>query len=282
MRVRLLLWGALAAAALLPARGFAQESVLPPDLCASLPQVTDQSALLDVLRGAPDFFAKTGKNSYRLKVDLREIPDAVAFDIIDDAAQKGWGAVDFVADPGFQGECAFYLRAATLRLIDEAFVVDLTTPLSGVDELGNPFWMKAMILGRRQAALVFEQDHVSYFNARAKRMMAFLRSVRIKVRRTEEGGSPVVYLDDLRGLSVQTGFPFGWENIERIRLAERRLYSWVLGQWRSGEPVVPLTRKQQGGKEPLLVKPFQSSRGLMRTSQSLGALRRLADDPGRW
>jgi len=263
----------------------AEESVVPAGLCRTLPRVEDQAALLTVLQGAPDFFENTGKNSYRLKVDLREIPRAVAFDLLDKTAAKNWGAVEFVSDPGFRGECGFFIREATLRAIDETFVLELAMPLSGQTDERKPFWMKAMILGRSQVALVFAQSQVTYHNGRSKRNFSFSRSVRMNVRTMTEGGALVRYLNGIQNLSVQTGFPFGWETVERIRLRGGTFSSWVLGKWRKGSDIIPVSRKAQDPMRSLLVKPFadgipRSRQALMRRSASLDMLRRVSHNPG--
>lgn len=232
---------ALAAAAFV-SPAFAADSVLPPDACKTFPAVRDIESLRAVLRAAPHFFKQVEKNRYRLIVPLVEIPEEAGVSIMDRTSDKGWSGVQFVADPQFRGQCAFYIRASTLKVLDEKFLLDLATPLSVTDQSGKTSTMLTMVLGRNQVSLYYNLKRTKYYNPRAKRTLSYKQRVYFGVTVAPKNGGQEIYLEDINGLSVNTGFPFGWESIAKIRLKQGRLHSWVLGKWRGGDPAIPIRR----------------------------------------
>jgi len=256
--------------------GASDGSVLPPGLCERLPEISDPDELRDVLRAAPQFFKKGTDGVYRPIVSIRSVPRSVAVEILDNAAAKGRGGIEFVSDAGFRGDCAFYVRSDVVEVLDEVFYLNLATTLSGVDTDRRSFRMKAMILGRNQVSFVYPRK-VRYENREIGRTFSLGRSVGFKVKVEGGGSSETIYLNDARNLEVQTGFPFGWEKLERIRQQGGQLHSYVLGKWRGGRKVEPI-RRHETVAAGFHARGFGRS-GVWRGSAVLGRLRALPSAP---
>lgn len=275
---------------LLPAFGLAEaSSILPKDLCDTLPPIADQETLQQVLRTAPHLFTQRADGAYSTRVPLRKVPRAVAIDLIAGAASRGWSGIDFVSDPGFQRTCAYFLDRDVIEALDTVFNMGLSTPFSGVSTGGDPFQMTSMVLGSGQLAMRYDHRRVRYKHGETGRTLSALNSLYFKINVVQEGGETVKYLQDIKNLGVHTGFPFGWESVGKIRKRGGVDHSWVLGKWRGGTPSVAITRRPAPdlwdspmGSASVMLAPAEDlalsarPQGLLKPSASLDALRTLS------
>ncbi|MFC1679781.1 hypothetical protein ACFL2T_06175 [Elusimicrobiota bacterium] len=263
----------------------AEASVLPEGLCAALPPVTDENILQDVLDTAPHLFKEVSYRVYQLSVPVRAIPEDLGVEILEGARVKGWTAIDFISDAGFRGECAYYLSEATIKALDDNFTMHMATPFSGQTTDRKTFRMRAMVLGRSQLSMRYARNRTRYYNSRSKRTLSLKRTVHFDIQVSDQSGERIQYLDNVRNMEVQTGFPFGWEPIERIRKREGKVHSWVLGKWRGGAAALPIGRKDPAALEVPCARyeaPVISHEALLRTSPTFGALQRLSASPALW
>ena len=205
-------------------------SLMPHGFCESLPLVTDPAVLAEIQAAEPRFAA-----------DLRDMTPEAAVRILDEAGARRYSAMDFMGDPGFLSGCLYYLGPETLAAVDRTFVMDLATPLSGSSTGSGPFRMRFMLVGQSRLAMVYERDAIRYYNARADRMMGVGRTVHFTIRRDSDRG--IVSLADIRNLQVDTGFPFGWEDIEVVRQRAGHVETYVLHTWHEGARSSPIVRR---------------------------------------
>lgn len=215
-------------------------SLFPEGYCRETSPVTNQASLAAIAQVFPDYVMNTG-GYLTEKVPLREIPVEKAVEIMAKASDRRYGLADFLTDPEFRATCVYYFSAATLASVYEKFDIDIATPLQGTDEDDKPFHMTAMVVGQSKLGVLFDRDRVTYYNEHSDRTLSFRRTVYVDPVLSADGS--IKYLSRIRNLSVQTGFPYGWENIEALRQMNGKVQTYVLGKWRSSTPVVPIAQR---------------------------------------
>ncbi|MBI5623853.1 MAG: hypothetical protein HY924_08750 [Elusimicrobia bacterium] len=200
----------------------------------------DQASLASLRQVFPDY-VRSSDGILTPAVEVRELSKEAAIGLMAESSRRSFGILDFLTDVEFRSECVYYFSAETLRTVYELYDMDLGTPLAGTDENGQPFRMTAMVAGRGRVGLLYDRERVTYFNSRSRRKLSFRRAVHIDLSLTSDGA--VKLLSRINGLSVDTGFPYGWEDVEAMRQVGGKVQSYVLGKWRSPSAVIPIAQR---------------------------------------
>ncbi|MBI4679194.1 MAG: hypothetical protein HY748_16585 [Elusimicrobia bacterium] len=215
-------------------------SLFPEGYCRDTAPLVNQAALGVVAQIFPAYVDNVA-GSLAGAVPLREIPKDKALALMAESSLRRYGIADFLTDAEFRGDCVYYLGEDTLKAVYDAFEMNIATPLAGLDRDEHPFRMTAMVVGRDKVGLLYDRERVTYYNERSRRTLSFRQKVFLDLGLSEDGS--VKYLDRINGLSVDTGFPYGWESIEAMRQTGGKVQSYVLGKWRSPTPVHPIAQR---------------------------------------
>ncbi|MFA6318002.1 MAG: hypothetical protein WC943_11330 [Elusimicrobiota bacterium] len=227
------------------------DSIFPQGYCRDSAPIADQASLQAIRQVFPDDVKAVG-NTLVPAVPLRELSRDAALSLMAESSKRLYGVADFLTDPEFRSECVYYLGAEALKAVHEVYDMDLGTPLGGVDQNNQPYSMLVMIVGQGKVGLLYDRERVTYFNKRARRTLSFRKNVYLDLSLSDDCG--IKFLNRIRGLSVDTGFPYGWENIEAMRQTSGRVQSYVLGKWRSPTPVIPIAMRSAVNAEVMTAK----------------------------
>ncbi|MDD5656475.1 MAG: hypothetical protein PHF00_04375 [Elusimicrobia bacterium] len=190
---------------------------------------------------------------------VREISSEEAVNLIGEASRRKLNSLQFLADPGFASGCVYNIGPAALEAIDNAFIMDLATPLSGKATNGQVFRMKSMVLGRSKLKMTYDRDRVEYYNKRSDRTLGLGRTVSMEVLVSLD--EKTIWLNNVQKLQVST--LIGWYDVERVRQSDGRIESYVRNDWREGIPATAIVRRAAASAARIAVWPAMPSLELL-------------------
>lgn len=257
------------------------DSVFEEGYCRDSAALDDQASLA-LIRSVSPHLVKEVNGKLEGAVPLREISKEKALQLMAGSESRRHGIIDFLLDSEFGAGCVYYLGAETLRVVNEKFDLDLTTPIKGWDENSKAFNMTAMIVGQSRLVITYDRSRIRYYSEKNRRKLSINGAIRMTMGLTTEDNRPVKLLYNVGNLEVDTGFPFGWEDVEAMRQTRGVVQSYVLGAWRGNSPVVPIARRDAVPEgywaDSAAVPPAAQSRLPIDLSfSSLESLRRLSE-----
>jgi hypothetical protein len=130
------------------------------------------------------------------QVPVRELSEEAALDVFSRASASGWGTIDVLTHDLFREPCAFYFPREALRSVDDAFALDLPSPIQGRDKNGKRFAMAALLAGRGQLRIFYDRDGIVYRNEMHGRSFKLASQIGF--------GLPAAgVIDDVHGLCAQ-------------------------------------------------------------------------------
>lgn len=90
----------------------------------------------------------------------RELTFTEAAELLDRAAARGLTALDVFTDPGLREDAVYVLGPETLARLDAAFDLKLLLPLSGKTLKGEPFAMRAVVMGGGRIDYLYDREVV--------------------------------------------------------------------------------------------------------------------------